>query len=204
MPVLDFKKEMKELFNPSAKEAALVNVPPLPFLMIDGEGDPNTSAQFNAAVEALYSLSYTLKFALKKEPEPVEYSVAPLQGLWWMDDMSQFNMESKAGWKWTLMIMQPPQVTPAALERASTEAFKKKGLDTIRQVRLETYHEGLAAQIMHLGPYEAEPPTIQKLHQYIHAQGYQLRGKHHEIYLSDPRRTAAEKMKTIIRQPVGK
>jgi hypothetical protein len=204
MPALDVKKDLKQLFNPSAKEPSIVEVPPMNFLMVDGEGNPNTSIQYSETVQALYTLSYTLKFALKKGPEQFDYSVAPLEGLWWMDDMTRFSTETKDEWKWTMMIMQPLQVTPELLEKARAEALKKKKLDIINRVRLETFDEGLSAQIMHIGPYATEAPTIQKLHTFIHNSGYELRDKHHEIYLNDPNRTAPEKLKTIIRQPVSK
>jgi hypothetical protein len=199
---LDFKQDFKTLYTPSAKAAVMVDVPKLNFLMIDGAGDPNTSAEYQAAIEALYSLAYTLKFALKKA-EVVDYGVAPLEGLWWADDMSAFTTGNKADWKWTMMIMQPEQVTPALLEQVRGEVKKKKNLTNLSAVRLESLEEGRCAQIMHIGPYAAEAPTIEKLHEFIKQSGCNRAGKHHEIYLSDPRRAAPEKMRTIIRQGVS-
>lgn len=204
MTKLDLKKEWKQLYNPSAKECVLVDVLPFNFLMIDGAGDPNTAPAYTAAVEALYSVSYTLKFMLKKGAEAVDYAVMPLEGLWWAEDMSTFSTERKNDWLWTMMILQPDFVTPAQVEAAKAEAMRKKELPALPNVRFETFHEGRAAQIMHLGPYAAEGPTVARLHAFIKERGYALAGKHHEIYLSDPRRTTPEKMKTVIRQPVGK
>jgi hypothetical protein len=204
MTKLDFKKDFKQLYNPSAKEIALVEVPRLNFLMIDGTGNPNTAPAYTQAVEALYSLSYALKFMLKKAPESLDYTVAPLEGLWWTDNMADFSVDNKDIWKWTMMIMQPESVTPQLFEQALEQTARKKDLPALNKVRLESFEEGLAAQIMHLGPYADEGPTIARLHAFIQENGYQLSGKHHEIYLSDPRRSAPEKMRTIIRQPAAK
>ena len=198
---LDFKKDFKELYNPPAKEVVLVEVPRLSYLMIDGTGNPNTSPQYREALEALYTVSYTLKFMLKRSGE-LDYSVSPLEGLWWSDNMDDFILANKDNWKWTMLIRQPEQVTPALLTEALAQAEKKKDLPNLRQVRLESLDEGLAAQIMYFGPYAEEGPTIQRLHIFIQEKGYSLAGKHHEIYLSDPRRSAPEKLRTIIRQPV--
>ncbi|NLG95878.1 MAG: hypothetical protein GX491_00805 [Chloroflexi bacterium] len=197
---LSLVKELKHLYSPSAKAPALVEVPPLNFLMIDGRGDPNTSPAYQEAIEALYSLSYTLKFAIKKA-EGLDYAVGPLEGLWWVPDMREFSVDDKSSWYWTMMIAQPPPVDAAWVERARAEAVKKKGLPAIEQVRFEVYEEGLAAQIMHIGPFAEEGPNIARLHSFIKEQGCELTGKHHEIYLSDFRRTAPERLKTIIRQP---
>jgi hypothetical protein len=129
----------------------------------------------------------------------------PLEGLWWTPDMSEFSLEDKDRWLWTMIIAQPPEVTTAIFEQARTQAQRKKSSPALARLRLEEFHEGLAAQIMHLGPYAAEGPTIARLHAFIHEQGYAFDGrqqKHHEIYLSDPGRTAPEKIKTVIRQPM--
>jgi hypothetical protein len=206
MLTLDLKRKYKVLFNPTPKQVTVVEVPPLQYLMLDGSGNPNTSQVYQDAVEALYGLAYTLKFMLKKAPtSPVDYPVMALEGLWWADDMNTFSVERKDDWLWTMMIMQPDVVTPERVERAREQAIAKKGdSPALRQVRLETFNEGLCAQIMHIGPYAAEAPTMEKLHGYIHANGYQLRGKHHEIYLSDPRKSAPERMKTVLRQPISR
>lgn len=200
MSKIDFKKELNHLYNPSAKAVMVVDVPPLNFLMIDGRGDPNTATAYKEAVEALFSLSYTLKFMVKKELG-VDYAVMPLEGLWWVEDMSQFSLGDKSAWQWTAMIMQPEYIVADLVEAARAQVARKKGLPALSRLRLETFHEGQAAQIMHLGPYTAEAPTIEKLHQFISTQGGQCVGKHHEIYLGDPSRTAPENLQTVIRQP---
>jgi hypothetical protein len=172
------------------------------FLMIDGRGDPNTSQEFQEAVEALFGVSYTVKFMVKKGEVAVDYSVMPLEGLWWMDNMAEFSIERKADWKWTTMIMQPEYVTRDLLQAAMEQVEKKKNPPALSRLRYESYHEDQAAQIMHIGPFAEEGPTIEKIHQYIEENGYELSGKHHEIYLSDFRRVAPEKLKTVIRQPL--
>ena len=201
MTKIDVKKELKHLYNPSVKEVEIVNVPLLSFLMIDGSGDPNTVQKYKDAVEALFAVSYALKFIVKKE-KGVDYGVLPLEGLWWTDDMTQFSMENKDLWKWTSMIMQPEYVTEDLVDRALEQVAKKKDLPSLPKVRSESFQEGLSAQIMHIGPYSAEGPTIERLHNFIREKGFELRAKHHEIYLSDPRRSAPERMKTVIRQPM--
>lgn len=202
MTTLDLRQMYKHLYTPSKREFSLVDVPALPFLMIDGMGDPNTALAYQEAVNALYSVAYTLKFAFKKE-RGIDYPVMALEGLWWADDMAQFVLNKRDDWLWTMMIMQPDVVTAADVERAAAEAARKKELPAIKKLRLETFHEGLSVQILHIGPYSAEGPTIARLHQdYLPAHGYLPVGKHHEIYLSDPRRAAPEKWKTILRQPV--
>lgn len=201
MAKVDFKKELKHLYNPP-KKITLVDVPLMNFLMGDGRGDPNTSPDFQAITEALYGLAYTVKFAVKSEGQ--DFVVPPLEGLWWMEDMTAFSPEAKDEWLWTLMIMQPQWVTAEAVEAAREEAGRKKDLPALADLRFEPYHEGRAAQIMYVGRYADEGPTIQRMHEFIAAEGYAPAGKHHEIYLSDPRRTAPEKFKTVIRQPVRK
>ncbi len=202
MEKIDFKKRFKKLYNPSAKEVVVADIPEMNLLMVDGIGDPNKAPEFKEAIEALYSVSYTLKFMLKKGKTAVDYVVMPLEGLWWADDMSDFKAGKKERWKWTLMIMQPDFVTDEMVKKAIEEAGKKKQLAAIAKIRFETLHEGLCAQIMHIGPYSSEAPTIQKIHDYMKENGYTFAGKHHEIYLSDPRKTAPEKLKTVIRQPI--
>ncbi len=181
-----------------------VEVPTSKFLMINGQGDPNTSESYHQALEALYALSYGLKFTLKKA-EGSDYKVGPLEGLWWAEDMAEFSVERKGDWYWTMMIAQPEAVTAEWLEKVRTEVRRKKNLSALDKVRLESFSEGRAAQVLHLGPYSAEGPTIQKLHDFIHAEGRSFDGraqKHHEIYLGDPRKAQPEKLRTILRQPV--
>jgi hypothetical protein len=197
---IDLLKVWKHLYAPT-KDPAVVEVPPINYLMIDGHGDPNRAPEYQAAVEALFSLAYTLKFAIKKA-EGIDYGVMPLQGLWWVDDMRLFSVDDKSSWDWTMMIAQPEWVTPQWVERSRAEAMKKKKLPALDKIRFESYLEGQCAQMLHIGPYADEGPNIARLHDFIVQQGRQLSGKHHEIYLSDVRRTAPEKLKTILRQPV--
>jgi hypothetical protein len=203
MEKLDLKKQWKHLYQTPAGAVLTVNVPPLSYLMVDGEGDPNTSPAFQEAVEALYSLSYTLKFTLKKGPRAIDYGVMPLEGLWWADDPRVFHLADKSTWKWTAMILQPEFIDRPQVDAAFDEVRKKKNPAALDRVRFETLDEGASAQILYVGPFSGEGPTIQRIHNFIHTSGTQLRGKHHEIYLSDPRRTAPEKLKTILRQPMG-
>jgi hypothetical protein len=184
----DLRKEYKNLYSASAKKPVLLDVPPFNFLMIDGTGDPNTSQAFKQAVGTLYSISYTLKFACKKEME-VDYPVMALEGLWWMDDMREFSLDRKGDWKWTVMIMQPEFVPKPMVLKTIEQVRKKSEMKDFPKVRLERFKEGRCAQILHVGPYSAEGPTIEKLHEFIKAEGYVLRGQHHEIYLGDPRRS---------------
>jgi hypothetical protein len=204
MTKVDLRRDLKHLYNPSTKAVALVDVPPMNFLMLDGSGDPNTSPDYVAAIEALFTLSYALKFRVKQSPDGVDYAVMPLEGLWWVDDPSQFSMRDKGAWQWTAMIMQPPYVTAALVAEMVAETQKRKGLAALEKIRFAEYPEGLTAQIMHIGPYAAEEPTIARLHGFIAENGYTPRGKHHEIYLKDGRRTAPEKLQTVVRQPVEK
>lgn len=202
MKKVDYRKEMKGLYAPSAKKVELVEVPAMNYLMIDGKGDPNKAVSFQQAVEALYGVSYTLKFMIKKGPAAIDYGVMPLEGLWWMEDMAEFSLERKDDWLWTVMIMQPAPVTEALVKQAIEEVRKKKNPPALPLMRYESLAEGKAAQIMHLGPFATEGPTIAKVHAFIAEQGGKLRGKHHEIYLSDIRKAAPEKWKTVIRQPM--
>ncbi len=200
MAKIDFKKTLKHLYKPSKSKFSIVDVPSMNFLMLDGHGDPNTTSEYQDTVEALYAVAYTLRFKLKAQG--YEYVVPPLEGLWWTKDMATFSLDHKEAWDWTMMIMQPEKVTQALFKTARTETNAKKNLPALPNLRLETYAEGLAVQILYIGPYDDERDTIARMHQYIHTEGYVPNGKHHEIYLSDPRRTDPEKLKTIIRQPI--
>jgi len=199
---LDLKKQLKHLYAPSAKEIGIVDVPAMRFLMVDGAGNPNTSQAFQEATEALYAVSYACKFAIKRQ-EGIDYPVMALEGLWWAEDMSAYTGGAKDDWLWRLMIMQPEPVTEEHVDRAIDEVNRKKGLPALAAMRFETFHEGLSAQIMHLGPYDAEAPTVARLHAFIEEHGYALRGFPHEIYVGDPRRSAPEKLRTVLRQPVA-
>ncbi|MDA8097980.1 MAG: GyrI-like domain-containing protein [Clostridia bacterium] len=203
MAKVDLKKELKHLYDCPAGGPVIVEVPAMNFIMVDGAGDPNNSPEFSEAVEALYGLSYTLKFKLKKGEAGTDYGVMPLEGLWWTDDMREFSLNARDRWKWTLMILQPEFVTADLYLQVLEEVRKKKGLPVLARVRFERFHEGLSAQIMHSGPYSAEEPTVSRLHRFIAENGDRRIGKHHEIYLGDPRRIKPEKLKTIIRQPIA-
>lgn len=202
MEKLDLKKQWRHLYQPPAGEITTVTVPRLTYLMVDGEGDPNTSKSFEQAVEALYSLSYTLKFSLKKSPRAIDYGVMPLEGLWWADDPRVFFQADKSSWKWTAMILQPEFISRANVDAAFDEVRKKKNPAALDRVLFETLEEGACVQTLFLGPFSEEGPIIQRMHDVIHAAGKELHGKHHEIYLSDPRRTAPAKLRTILRQPM--
>jgi hypothetical protein len=200
MEKIDLKKDLKHLYQPSSKVVAQVDVAAMNYLMIDGEGDPNTSQAYADAVEALFSVSYAAKFMIKKSVA-IDYGVMPLEGLWWADDMSRFSVEDKGNWKWTMMILQPAFVTREMIENTIADVKKKKNPSAISKLRFETFSEGKCAQILHIGPFSEEGPTIQKVHSFIDSSG-KLRGKHHEIYLSDIRKASPAKWKTIIRQPM--
>lgn len=203
MEKIDYKKQLKHLYKPSIKKVEIVKVPKMNFLMVDGEGNPNTSKSFSDAIEALYPVSYTLKFMVKKGQMAIDYGVLPLEALWWSDDMSAFSAGKKDDWKWTVMIMQPEFITRSMVTEATEEVARKKSPSSLPFVRFETFQEGKAAQIMHIGPFSEEGPTIEKVHKYIDDNGSRKIGKHHEIYLSDIRRAAPEKWKTIVRQPMS-
>jgi hypothetical protein len=203
MEKIDCKKQLKHLYEPSSKRVEIVDVPQLNFLMIDGEGDPNTSKSFSDVIETLYPLSYALKFMVKKGKMGIDYGVLPLEALWWADDMATFVTGNKDAWKWTVMIMQPEFITHEMVEEATKEVHRKKKPVSLPLVRFEAFKEGKAAQIMHIGPFSDEGPTIEKVHSFIENNGSQRSGKHHEIYLSDIRRAAPETWKTIVRQPMS-
>ena len=205
MTPFDVVKDLKPLYAPSAKHPSIVEVPDLAFLMLDGRGDPATSEAYVEALEALYGVAYTLKFTLKKADPERDFKVAPLEGLWWGDEEKPSLaslQDDRDAWNWTMMIAVPDAVTAAELDAAAVAAARKRPGPAAGRIRLERFAEGLAAQIMHVGPYADEAPTIEGLHAFAAAQGYELRGRHHEIYLGDPRRTAPERLKTVIRHPV--
>lgn len=201
MNKIDLKKELKLLYQPSPKEVVLVDVPTMNYLMVDGQGDPNKSQSYADAVEALFTVSYAVKFMVKKGEMAIDYGVMPLEGLWWADDMSQFSTTDKSNWYWTMMIMQPDFVTIQIVGNAIDEVTKKKNPAAISKMRFESLSEGKCAQILHVGPFSEEGPTVQKVHQFIDSRAKRT-GKHHEIYLSDIRKAAPAKWKTIIRQPM--
>ncbi len=203
MDKIDLKKTEKQFYAPK-KEPAIVEIPRMNFLMVDGKGDPNTSQEYTDAVQVLYSLSYTLKFYIKHNNLGSDYTVLPLEGLWWIDDMEKFKTAKKDDWLWTAMIRQPDFITQEQINTAIDLVRKKNNPTKLESVRFKSFTEGSVVQVMYIGPYSDEGPTIEKMHQFAVDNGYRLRDKHHEIYLSDPRRAKPEKLKTVIRQPVTK
>lgn len=199
----DLKKENKGLFNPKSGVFTIVDVPAIKYLTIEGEGDPNTSQSFGASVETLYAAAYGIKFEMKSLGE--DFTVMPLEGLWYCDDMGLFSVDRKNEWKWKLMIMQPENINGEMLKKTLEKAAEKKPelKSMFEKVVLEEYREGKAVQTMYVGPYSDEGPVIAEMHKYIQENGYSLSGHHHEIYLSDPRKCAPEKLKTILRQPIA-
>lgn len=202
MDKIDFKKELKHLYAPSSKEFQIVDVPDLNFLKIDGHGDPNQAAEYADALEALYAVSYRIKFLSKAGGR--DYVVPPLEGLWWAEDMDSFtSARDKSQWDWTMMIMIPDWITSAVIEQALNDVSQKKPLPALVKLRWEVYQEGLSVQILHLGSYDEEGPVLKKLHEvWMPENGYRFNGHHHEIYLSDPRRVEPGKLKTVLRQPI--
>jgi len=200
---LNYKKEFPEFYRPSSKKVEFVDVPEMRFFMIDGKGNPNNSEDYQEVMQTLYGVSFGLKMDFKKKPAGRDYVVPPLEGLWDMDIMEDWSMDNKDGWQWTMMIRIPDFVPQKEIKKAIERVRKKKPekAKKIDKLRVETYHEGKCAQIMHIGPYDAEGPTVEKLHKAIKEKDYELEGHHHEIYIGDPRRAKPENLKTIIRQP---
>ncbi len=204
---LDLKKDFKPLLTASAKTPQLLDVPRLNFLRIDGNIEPghgpSNSPRFAENLQALYGVSYTLKFMLKQRAEdPVDYPVMSLEGLWWVED-GRFDINIKDNWFYTVQIMQPDLVTPALFAEALAKLRKKKGdMEAFSRLRLEPFHEGLCVQMLHIGPYVTEPATVEKMDAYLETEGLKKTGDHHEIYLGDPMRSDPAKLKTILRHPV--
>ena len=203
MDRIDFKKTLAQLYNPkNTQEWELVDVPEMNFLMIEGEGNPNTAKSFTEAIEALYSTSYTLKF-MSKRSLGKDYGVSVLEGLWYADDMGVFEAANKEAYKWTLMIMQPEWITQEMVDEARTQVNAKKQLAALPLITFQPYREGISLQLLHVGSFDDEAPKLNELHhEYMPAHQYEFHGHHHEIYLSDMRRTAPEKLRTILRQPI--
>ena len=205
MPVkIDYKKTQKEFYQPNAKDPVIIDVPEMQFLMIDGMGSPGDSQEYQDALSVLYPISFRTKFLSKAKSK--DYVVPPLEGLWWADDMNDFTEGNRDKWKWTMMIRQPDWITQDMINEAIAITKEKKPelLKLLPKLRLEKYKEGKTAQIMHIGPYSEEGSTVQKVHDFIKEKGGNFDGlerKHHEIYLSDPRKANPATMKTVIRQP---
>lgn len=206
MDKLDLRRQYKHLYQPSAKKVELVEVPAFQFAMIDGEIEPGhgpgNSPAFKQALEALYGISYTLKFTSKlRKEDPIDYTVMALEGLWWVE-VGSFDIRKPDNWRWTVMIMQPDHINADMFQDGLEQLRKKKPNPATDKLRLETFNEGLSIQIMHIGPYSDEPATIDKMDAFAEEHGYRMRGKHHEIYLGDPLRADPAKLKTVLRHPV--
>ncbi|MEI7057428.1 GyrI-like domain-containing protein [Nocardioides sp. CCNWLW239] len=197
----DLKKTL-DGYRARRGEFRVLQMPPLPYLMVDGHGDPNTAQEYADALAALYPVAYTLKFASKKDGR--DYVVPPLEALWWAEDMDAFTRaRDKSRWDWTAMIMTPDWITERLFEEAIATVAAKDRPASLDKVRWETLDEGTCVQTLHIGPYDAEGPVLEEMHQrFVPDQGLRLTGKHHEIYLSDPRRADPATLKTILRQPV--
>ena len=204
MKKVDFKEELKHLYQPLEDELAIVNVPPMNFLMIDGLGDPNRSVEFKQSIEALYTVSYVIKYAVEKSKLEIDYGVMPLEGIWWCESDKHYRLEDAEKWLWTLMIMQPDYVHRDLVEAAIKEAEKQRNLPALPDMRFDSFFEGPAVQLLHRGLFYEEAATLEKVHTYIRENDLIFGGRHHEIYLSDIRRQEQDRWRTIIRQPVKK
>lgn len=198
---IDYKKISKMFYNAKQNSLMEVEIPNMQFIMINGVGDPNHSVSFQKACDILFTVSYKIKFSVKKNGLGIDYSVFPLEALWWVEQ-GEFNLQDKKNWQWTLMIRQPELVTERIYFAAVEEVCTKKEIDNLANLSFKAYKEGRCIQTLHVGPYTAEQKTIDELHTYIKEKGYQFNGKHHEIYLNNPKNTASEKLRTIIRQPI--
>jgi len=207
MEKLDLRKELKAFYSPSAKKIEIIDVPRFQFIMLDGKiesgSEPGNSPAFQQAMEAMYGTAYTLKFMVKlRENNPIDFSVMALEGLWSFTDVDLKDFR-KDNLSYTLIMMQPDFITSEMFNEAMQQVRKKKGdLPALSLLRLESFQEGLSIQTMHVGAYDTEPATIEKMNTYAHENGYQMQGRHHEIYLGDPLRSQPEKLKTILRHPV--
>ncbi len=202
---LNLKKQFPELYNP-AKKPHITEIPEMTFFMVDGNGYPVYKPLYQESMQLLYGASFSLKMKIIK-PTGKDYVIPPLEGLWWADDMSIFTteyMERKEEWKWTSMIRIPDFVSEEQIKKGLTIFQKSKNPENFDKLRYEKYAEGTVVQVLHLGPFSEEGPVIERMHEFALAQGYILHEKHHEIYISDPRRTKPEKLRTVIRQPIKK
>lgn len=203
MQKIDFKKEFKSEYTASQKEIKLIEIPKLNYLAIQGSGNPNTTPMYQEAIEALYAVAYTIKFKIKKEGQ-MDYGVMPLETLWWLpEEKTEMDESNKSSWCWETLIMQPLFIDEKMVSEAIKEVGSKKRLSLTGAIKFKVLEEGLAMQMMHKGPYDKEEESIALLHEFIKNNGYTKVGLHHEIYLNDPRRTAADNLKTIIRQPIS-
>ena len=202
MDKLDFKKMYKAYYSPKPGKPEIITTPSMQYLMVDGHGDPNESVEFQHAIGALYSTAYTIKFTRKKSEKGNDFSIGALEGLWWNEGNKPFGVGKKEDWLWTVMIWLPDDVSQAEFKQAVETLKVKKPNPSLETIRLARFDEGKVVQIMHIGPYGEEQPSVDKMEAYARAEGYSQSGKHHEIYFGDPRRTAPDKLRTILRHPV--
>jgi hypothetical protein len=208
MKTLDLKKDLKYLYQPTAKVVTVVDVPRFQFIMIDGAIEPGlgpgSSPAFKEAMEAMYSAAYTLKFMSKlRKDDPIDYPVMAMEGLWWLRD-GDFSIYRKDNWDFRLMILQPDHITPEMFADGLEQIRRKKGdLAALPRLRLEFFEEGCCVQIMHIGPYDTEPATVEKMETFCREKGYKFKNLHHEIYLGNPMKAAPEKLKTVLRHPIS-
>ena len=203
MQSYDVKRERRHLYAPEPGGFSIVDVPEMAFLVVDGEGDPNTSAAYREAVEALFTTSYAIR-AVARETLGRVHTVAPLEGLWTAADLEAFRTRDKDSWQWTMMINQPDWITAAVVDDAVAAVRRRKPVPALGLVRFERFAEGRSVQVLHVGPYDDEGPVLERLHgEFLPASGLVPRGRHHEVYLSDARRTDPAKLRTILRQPVA-
>ena len=206
MEKIDLRRELRYLYSPPSKSVVVIDVPAFNYVMVDGTlhpGEtPETSNEFQQSIGALYGVSYTLKFQAKLRKEnPINYSVMALEGLWWVES-GKFDFQTVEPWFYTLLMLQPSFITAEMYQEAVHQLMQKRPSPAVECLRFERFEEGLCVQTMHIGPYADEPITIQKMQDFMQAKGYSRRGKHHEIYLGDPRRASPDKLKTVLRQPV--
>lgn len=202
VPTVDYRRELGELYE-AREDPTLIEVPSIHYLTVDGHGDPNGSASFRRAVDALCAVAYALKFKVRALPDGVDFAVMPLEGLWWIPNARVWDFDDKSDWDWTLMLAQPAVVTEELVADTLKAVRARRRMKTLDLVRFELFEEGACAQLLHRGPFSAERPTLERLYDFVRREGFMPVGKHHEIYLTDPQRTAPERMRTIIRQPVS-
>lgn len=202
--VIEFKKQYKRYYAPRPEVPQILTMPKMQYAMVSGQGgDPETSESFQFAIQSLYGVVYTIKFGRRKAQQKPDFSIAPLECLWWTTSGNwQFDSARKDKWRWTMMIWLPLFITPGDIEAAVDQLQRKKPNPMLGHVKLGMLDEGLVVQVLHLGPYAQEGVAIEKMHQYAQERGYVLHGKHHEVYLNDPRRVKSEKIATILRQPI--
>jgi hypothetical protein len=203
---LDLRRQYQTLYRPSARAVELVDVPELLFLAIDGRTEagvgPGESEEFAAATAALYGLGYGLKFMSKqRRVDPINYTVMGLEGLW-STESGIFEWGRREPWLYTLIMMQPDHIDEAMLAEAVAQIAKKRPNPAVAEVRLQRWEEGPSLQVMHIGPYSEEPRSLDMLDRYAAENGLEMHGRHHEIYLGDPRKAKPENLKTILRHPV--